>query len=323
MYDIISIGDATLDTFIDLKTAKVICPPKNGGRCLLCLDYAEKTPIYSLIKKVAGNAANNAVGSARLGMKAAFWTIIGEDDTGRMVTATMKKEGVSTRFVQVAKGTESNFTVVLNYQGERTQLVYRQPRDYKLPQLNHTKWIYLTAMGTEYHLMVDELIKFINQRNILLAYNPGIEQITCNIRSCHELFKFTHVLFVNKQEAQTIIGRNHSNIKTLLSKLRKMGPEIVVVTDGKNGSYVYDGNDYHSLGIWPAKLVEMTGAGDSYATAFVAALFYHKSIEEAMKWGSINSASVIGKVGPQDGLLKLAEMEKLVKTKPGFKAKKI
>jgi sugar/nucleoside kinase (ribokinase family) len=320
MYDIISIGDATLDTFIDLQTAKVICPKQNNGRCYLCLDYAEKTPIYSLIKKVAGNAANNAVGSARLGLKAAFWTIIGEDDTGRLVTATMKKEGVSPRFVQVAKGTESNFTVVLNYQGERTQLVYRQPRDYKLPKLNHTKWIYLTAMGKEYHLVVDDLIKFIEEHNISLAYNPGIEQITCNIDKCKNLISISKVLFVNKEEAQEIIAHNHPNIKIILKKLRALGPEIVVVTDGKNGSYVFDGNDFYHLGVWPAKLVERTGAGDAYATAFVAARFYKKSIEDAMKWGTINSASVIGKIGPQDGLLTLKQMKSQLKLKPRFKA---
>lgn len=321
MYDIISIGDATLDTFIELESAEVIENKNKTNHHYLCLDYAEKTPIYSLIKKVAGNAANNAVGSARLGMKAAFWTIIGEDDTGRLVTATMQKEGVDTRFVQVKKGTESNFTVVLNYQGERTQLVYRQPREYKLPKLNHTKWVYLTAMGKEYHLVVGPLIKFIKENNVKLAYNPGIEQITCNKKACNRLIDVSEILFVNREEGEQILGKNHKDTKSLLKNLRKMGPEIVVVTDGKNGSCVYDGNEFYHLGIWPAKLVERTGAGDAYATAFTAARFYKKGIEEAMKWGTINSAYVIQEIGPQDGLLKLANMKKLVKSKPRFKAK--
>lgn len=323
MFDIISIGDATLDTFIELEKAEVIENKNKNNHHYLCLDYAEKTPIYSLIKKVAGNAANNAVGSARLGMNAAFWTIIGEDDTGSLVTSTMKKEGVDPRFVQVAKGTESNFTVVLNYQGERTQLVYRQPREYKLPKLNHTKWVYLTAMGKEYHLVVDPLIEFIEENNVSLAYNPGREQLTCNFNKCKNLISVSKILFVNREEALEIIAHNHQNIKTILRKLREMGPEIVVVTDGKNGSYVYDGNDFYFLGVWPAKLLERTGAGDAYATAFVAARFYNKGIEEAMKWGTINSAYVIQAIGPQDGLLTLQKMKKILKTKPRFKAKKI
>lgn len=323
MFDIISIGDATLDTFIELESAKIIENNNKKNHHYLCLDYATKTPIYSLEKKVAGNAANNAVGSDRLGMKAAFWTIVGEDSTGQLVIDTLKHEGITTKFVEVAKGTESNFTVVLNYQGERTQLIYRTPREYKLPKLNHTKWIYLTAMGKEYHLMVDDLIKFVEENNISFAYNPGKEQINCNIDKCKSLISVSKILFVNKEEAQDIITHNHPNIKTILKKLRDMGPEIVVVTDGKNGSYAYDGNDFYHLGIWPAKLVERTGAGDAYATAFVAAQFYHKGIEESMKWGTINSAYVIQKIGPQDGLLTLKEMKKLVKTKPRFKAEKI
>lgn len=324
MYDIISIGDATLDTFIELESAEIICnDKKRKGHCYLCLDYARKTPIYSLIKKVAGNAANNAVGSDRLGLKAAFWTIVGDDETGKLVIDTLKHEGITTKFVEVAKGTESNFTVVLNYKGERTQLIYRTPREYKLPKLNHTKWIYLTAMGKEYHLVANPLIKFVEENNINLAYNPGKEQITCNIKACHRLIDVSKILFVNREEGEEILGKNHNDIKKILTELRKMGPEIVVVTDGKNGSYVYDGNDFYNLGIWPAELVERTGAGDAYATAFVAAQFYHKGIEESMKWGTINSASVIEKIGPQDGLLTLEQMNNKLKEHPRFKAKKI
>ena len=235
----------------------------------------------------------------------------------------MKKEGVSTKFVQIEKGSESNFTVVLNFKGERTQLVYRQDRKYKLPELDNTKWIYLTAMAEEHVLITQPLIKFIRDNNINLAYNPGKEQIICNIFGCRELFKISKVLFTNREEAHEILKRNHRHIKASLAGLRKLGPEIVVITDGPKGSYIFDGNDYHYSDVWPAELVERTGAGDAYATAFVAALFYKKSIEEAMKWGTINSASVIGQIGPQDGLLTLKELKQQLKTKPRFNAKKI
>ena len=47
MFDIISIGDATLDTFINLESVKVIKRKDRAGK-YLCLNYACKTPIYSL-----------------------------------------------------------------------------------------------------------------------------------------------------------------------------------------------------------------------------------------------------------------------------------
>jgi len=68
--------------------------------------------------------------------------------------------------------------------------------------------------------------------------------------------------------------------------------------------------------------VERTGCGDAFATAFVAALHCDKSVEEAMRWGTANSASVLGFVGPQKGLLKHDEMMKFLKRFPE-KPKKI
>lgn len=322
MFDIISIGDATLDTFIDLETAEVKCKP-NSEDCWLCLDFAEKIPIYHFDRKVAGNAANNAVGSSRLGMKAAFWTILGNDNTGRLVRNTMIKEGVSDRFVQIREKSESNFTVVLNYQGERTQLVYRHPRKYKLPKLNKTQWIYLTAMAKEHVLITDPLVDYIKQKQVRLAYNPGKEQIICNIEDCAHLLDVTTVLFVNKKEAQSLLRSRATNIKTLMKKLRNLGPEIIVITDGPHGSYSFDGTAMYWCDIYPAELVERTGAGDAYATAFVGALHYNRAIEEAMIWGTINSAAVIGKIGPQDGLLTRTQIEYREKHKPFLKVKKL
>src|SRR5882672_379103 len=81
IHDIISIGDATLDTFIKIEEASVMCT-LNKDVCVLCLSYADKIAIDRPVKVVGGNAANNAVGSARLGMKAAIYTVLGSDETG-------------------------------------------------------------------------------------------------------------------------------------------------------------------------------------------------------------------------------------------------
>ncbi|MEK7073045.1 MAG: PfkB family carbohydrate kinase, partial [Patescibacteria group bacterium] len=68
------------------------------------------------------------------------------------------------------------------------------------------------------------------------------------------------------------------------------------------------------MGVFPAKVVEMTGAGDSFATGFVAALHRGLGVPEALKWGSANSAGVIGQIGPQAGLQTAAGIKKMITT---------
>ena len=113
MLDLLSIGDATLDTFVKLKEASVMCTLEKE-RCMLCLSFADKIPIVRLDQKVAGNALNNAVGSARLGLKVALYTILGQDDTGRRILNRMDKERISKKYVVLQKNTSSNYLSLIH-----------------------------------------------------------------------------------------------------------------------------------------------------------------------------------------------------------------
>lgn len=312
MFDILSVGDATLDTFVKIKEANVLCTLERE-KCMLCLNFADKIPIERLEQKVAGNALNNAVGAARLGLRAALYTVIGNDDTGRKIMNKMEKEKISQKYVITQRNSSSNYSVVLNFKGERTILVYHHPRAYSLPKIDHPKWVYYTSVWARgAGKLKSQLIKYIKQKENFLAFNPGTHQIKEGLRALQPMFKVTNVLFVNKEEAQAIVG-DHNDMKRLMKELKKHVSARLVITDGDKGSYTYDGEKCYYLPKFSAKVVEKTGAGDAYATGFVAALYYKKPAREAMRWGSANSASVIEKIGPQDGLLSLAEMKKRLK----------
>lgn len=333
-FDVISLGDATLDTFIEISEANVKCTI-NEDRCELCLNYADKIPINNLEQKVAGNAANVAVGSSRLGLDSAFWTVLGDDGFAQKVLKKMRKEKVSTKYVEIQKNAKSNFAVVLNFKGERTQLIYRAPKKYVLPNLAPSEYVYLTAMGANHHLVYKDMLAYLAKNQVRLAYNPGREQIICDQKVCTSMYAYTHILFVNKEEGELIIfGKQVTSykggkklkeqyIKSLLLKLHDLGPEIVVMTDGVNGSYVFADHQYYKLPIFPGELVERTGAGDSYATGFLAAMIHHKSVAEAMIWGTFNSWSVVQFVGPIDGLLTVRKIDAMIRKNKTFKPKQI
>lgn len=333
-FDLIALGDATLDTFIEIEEATVTCSLLKED-CVLCMSYADKIPVKTLHRKVAGNAANVAVGTSRLGLKSAFWTVLGSDPFANEVIKKMRQEKVSTKYVRKERGTESNFTVVLNYKGERTQLIYRVPRKYNLPKLESSKYIYLTAMGANHHAPYKDLIKYVTLNQVKFAYNPGKEQILCKEKICLSLLEYADILFVNKEEAHLILKgyppKKHKGaekmrkpmIRELLLGLHDRGPKIVVMTDGENGSYVFAAHKIYELPIYPGPLVERTGAGDSYATGFLSAIIHGKAVEEAMAWGTYNAWSVVQKIGPIDGLLKIDKMKQMAKKNLFFRGEEI
>lgn len=319
-FDVIAVGDATLDTFLRVKEA-VVVPSREEHNAMVCLPYADKMVVESFEQQVAGNAANNAIGSARLGLCAAFYSIVGNDDSGKKVIAAMKKEKVSTKYLRVDRNMPTNYTVVLNYDGERTQLIYRLDRAYSLPKLAKANWIYYTAVGKNHTNLEKEIINYISDAGAKLAFNPGDYQLARGAKALVPVLRMTTALFVNKEEGEKLVGRMEEC--DLLRRLADLGPKIVVVTNGSKGACAYDGKDAYHMRVFPVKLVEMTGAGDSFATGFMAALYHGEGIYDALRWGTANSASVISFVGPQKGLLTKQGMQKMLARFKNIKPKKI
>lgn len=101
-YDIICIGDAGMDAYVGIHDASLLCNI-NKTDCWFCLNFAEKIPISELRFTLGGNGCNVAVGSARLGLKSAFYTIVGTDSTGKRILEKLEHEGVSLEYVKIKK----------------------------------------------------------------------------------------------------------------------------------------------------------------------------------------------------------------------------
>jgi ribokinase len=128
------------------------------------------------------------------------------------------------------------------------------------------------------------------------------------------------VLILNREEAALVGGGKHDDIHDLFNHLHKLGPRTVVITDGPQGAYASDGEKRLQMPLYPdpAPPVDRTGAGDSFASTFVAALIKGNSIEGALQWAPINSMNVVQKVGAQAGLLSEKALEKYLRESPDW-----
>ena len=73
----------------------------------------------------------------------------------------------------------------------------------------------------------------------------------------------------------------------------------------------------------PELRIEATGAGDAFATAYLAALAHGLPHKVALRWGPMNAGSVVQQVGPQAGLLTKKEMEAQLKKLKDFQVVEI
>lgn len=311
MKKVLSVGEATLDSFVFISDANVHCTV-DKSRCEFCINYASKVMADNVEFHVGGNAANTAVSFSRLGFHSALYSMRGDDWIGKVIDEQLHKEGVDCRYVDVEKGPTS-YATALVFHGERNLIIYHVPREYNLPDFDDVDWVYLTSMGKAYDGAYDKVVSFVKKSGAKVSFNPGTFQLKAGVKSLKKILDITEVLFVNKEEAQLLTELPASAMwRELAEGLFDLGPNVVVITDGPDGAYTFDGHQLLYCDIFPAEVVERTGAGDSFAAGFTAGLLNGEDIGEAMRWGMANSAGVVSKVGPEQGLLTKDQMAEIL-----------
>ena len=320
---VLVIGDTTIDHFLTLSPDEVdpLCEIHTHESKLL-IPFGEKLPVSEYEAIVAGNGSNAAVAGARLGLESAIWTVMGDDQTGRIAKDTFQTEHVDTTHLELVEGAHSNVSVVMRVLGERTIFVYHYPKQYHMPDLDHAGWVYLTSMTKGWEVILDPLIKHLEQSGAKLVFQPGTYQLKSGHVVSSQLLHKTELLILNKEEAADYLNHDRTTpIRQLLVGLHALGPKLVVITDGADGSYGSDGSKMWFLGARKdIERVEATGAGDGYASALMVALAHGEPLEIAMVWGNVNSESIIGFVGSQRGILTLSQMKERLQDPKCLKA---
>jgi sugar/nucleoside kinase (ribokinase family) len=313
--ELLAIGDASVDVFLSPTESETLCEI-DTKECFIAFSYGEKIPVKSLEFSVGGNAANNAVGTKRLGVNSGLVLTLGNDSVGNQIVQSLKAEAVDLTYVIQQPSTSSNYSTVITYQGERTIFTYHAPRSYEFPvALPPTPWVYLTSMGESFRPFYNHIVDWLKKNpSVKLAFNPGSWQLRAGLKGIGDILSLSQVVFVNREEAEKLTGLadSHGQEKELLFAFSKLGPKTVVVTDGSNGSYICDGTRCLKAGVLPVDAFERTGAGDAFGSGALSAIIKGKTLEEALVWGTVNSASVIGYTGPQRGLLRTEEMPEWV-----------
>ena len=311
-YEFVAIGDTVTDAFIRLKDAAVHCDI-NHERCEICLRFADKVPYEEVfVIPAVGNSANASVAAARLGLSSALVSNIGDDYFGHECLDALSGEHVATDFVATHHGRKTNYHYVLWYEDDRTILVRHEEYPYALPDIGEPRWVYLSSLGEKSVQFHEEVAAYLLAHPVIkFAFQPGTFQMKLGLEKLQALYQRADIFFCNKEESERILVTGESDIKILLRMLREAGPRIVVITDGPKGAYAYDGNEMVFMPIYPDPKppYERTGAGDAFSSTIAVALALGMDLRTALRWGPVNSMSVVQQVGARAGLLTRQELE--------------
>ncbi len=118
--------------------------------------------------------------------------------------------------------------------------------------------------------------------------------VESNLAFLHDLVdNYVDIVFANETEAKAFTGLEPREALDEISKSCK----TAIVKVGKDGSMVKSGDEYHFIEAWPAKPVDATGAGDTYAAGFLYAHSLGMPLKVCGEVGSIIAAKVVEVVG--------------------------
>jgi ribokinase len=328
-YDFITVGGATEDMTFYTKEGVVIDNKKDILRQkLFAFEYGAKLQVDHGYSTFGGGAANAAVCLARLGLRVAALVATGDDNRGTLIKNNFKQEKVDIALLQIIPRMTSGFSfLIAGPQNEHVVFSHRAanealeitPADLK--KMAQAQWIYLTSLSGKWKIVLDKIFRL---HEIKIAWNPGHIQLHSGVKDLGKYFKKTEVLIVNKDEALELVvssgKHDHHNdkflddVRNLLKIIKDWGPKMVIITSGQYGADAFDGtNFYHQDIIKEKKKLNTTGVGDAFGSTFSAGLkMFHGDIKKAMYMGVCNTASVVGHMGAQAGLLSKKEMLKKI-----------
>ncbi|NQV08499.1 carbohydrate kinase family protein [Candidatus Woesearchaeota archaeon] len=318
MYDVITVGSSVIDVFADTDSELIRIQTKTSKEDLIAYPAGDKILIKSLNFTTGGGGTNTAVSLKNLGFKVAYLGKVGNDNNGKRILDLLKKDKID--FIGSRGKEMSGYSIVLDsIAHDRTILVYKGCNDnLKFSEINKkklkTKWFYFSSMLKESFKTLEKLADYAEKNNIKIAFNPSSYLAEKGKNYLKKVLSKTDILILNDEEAGYVVGKE--SVNDCLKDLHKLGPNIVVITQGKKGASAFDGKNFYSIKSHKIKVVESTGAGDAFASSFLAGIIKKNDIKFALKLGLANSESVITHHGAKHKLLSWKEGLKSIKKNP-------
>ncbi len=290
-----------------MKTSRLDCLVAGDANADLLIDGIarlefEKEKLATGMNLVLGGSSSIfAFNLARLGAKVGFAGVIGDDFFGTFVTERLRWAGVDVHALRRLRQTKTGLTIWCSQGARRAGITYNgtiamvQARDVarELPRARH---LHVGAYFLLEKLHPGAVALFRRAKKLGLTtsldcnYDPA-ETWDSGIR---QVLKFTDIFFPNEIEALRLTNsRNVEHAATELAKLAR----IAVVKLGARGALVCtEGKQFHVPAV-KARVVDTTGAGDSFDAGFLACYFKGGSIEASARAGAVAGARAVGAVG--------------------------
>ncbi len=342
MCDVITIGSATMDVFVQCEDANIVSVYSKSKKSeFMSYPYGAKVEISDFDSQVGGGGVNTAVNFANLGLKSSAIFKIGDDIYSKGILNSFKDKNVDLSNIIQDKNVSTGFSIILvSFQGDRTVLAHRganamiEKEDINFDAIKKSKLLYIAPINGDSSKILDDIVKFAAEHRVFVCFNAGSTSIKKGFKYLEKILNFAHIVVMNKEEASMATQiqvrpdtkdikysheKIHPDVKAMLKKMKVKDYQVIVITDGNKGAYAYNGKDFFYCPVFDGPVVSTLGAGDAFASTLCASLKRtHHDLGKSLMYASVNSAGVVSKFGATQGLLTFEQIEERLKQHPDY-----
>jgi len=311
-YDVITFGSVTQDIFMASRSLKVVEGEEFETKKGLCVSLGSKLRMESAFLAMGGVGANTACTFAEQGLKTAYLGAVGRDAFAETIKRELTRHGVSLDLLKELDDYPTAFSVILSLPGVERSILEKYGACHELAEEDtpfdklEANWFYVGSLSGNSHRMLAPILNFAKKEaGIKVSSNPaGSLKTPEHTEIIRSVLGKIDILILNQEECAKLTGIDFKNEKEIFRKLDEMVNGIAVMTKGPEGVVVSDGKNLYSAGIPESDMVDRTGAGDAFGSAFTVGYIETGDITHAIQLGTANATSVLQQMGATNGILK-------------------
>ena len=323
-YNVYGIGNALVD--IDFEVTQNFLSDHEIKKGLMTL--VDEETQYRLInainhddaeKKSGGSAANTIMAVSQFGGNAFYSCKVADDDFGNFYLDDLAEAGISTNLdgKKREKGITGKCLVMITDDADRTMNTFLgittslSTAEVDENAIKESDYIYLegylVASPTAFEAMklTKKLADKHNVKTSITLSDPSIVEAFQGL--FHEVIgNGVDLLFCNEEEALKFT--DSSNINVAREALKKVAKKFVI-TQGKNGAMIFDGDTFIDIEPYEVDAVDTNGAGDMFAGAFLYGITNGHSYAGSGKLASLASSKIVSQYGPRLDMKAIKEIQ--------------
>lgn len=313
-YDIYGIGNALVDSEYRISDEELVSLDVQKGAMTL-IDAQRRTELLSQLGELpghrasGGSAANTMIAAAQMGSKCFYSCKVANDELGQFYLRDLEACDVVSNSNHSASESGSTGTclVLITPDAERSMSTFLgatsdlSENELVIDALRDSKFLYIEGYLAASPSGRAAVVK---ARQAAAAANVRVAMTLSDvnmIRFCREgidemLGGGVDLLFSNEDEAKMLFDTD--DLDEAVEKLKPLAGAFVI-TRGKHGARVWDGQQLHDVAAAPVKALDTNGAGDMFAGAVLHSLTHGIALPQAAELGCRAAGELIQHFGPR------------------------